>query len=325
MRRHMPPDAPPEKKKKIPQTVLDILIAVAIVASIFLAMFAYTGSWPPLVVVESRSMQHSDTESYIGVMDTGDLVLVKKINNISEITTYYSGRSTGYATYGDYGDVVIYLRGGSTLFTPIIHRAVLYLINNPDGISFNSPELSWMIKGSDYNFDDESDTWEHITDNIVLKDYGYKALTLTIPIKQMIAEMQSHGVPLHSGYITKGDLNPQVDQFLGISTTREPIKLDWIVGVARGEIPWFGIVKLWLTGDLPSNTPGNSIGALMICIVLIIAIPASIEIFLWWRDRNKRAQSPENEPEKKTESVVEQVETPPEKTVTEEDAGKKPV
>ena len=56
-----------------------LFIAGAIVIIIILGLFAYSGLWPPLVVVESESMQHSNTTSYIGVIDTGDLVIVKKV------------------------------------------------------------------------------------------------------------------------------------------------------------------------------------------------------------------------------------------------------
>ena len=315
----MPDDMPTPKKKKIPQTVIDIIIALAIVASIFLAMYAYTGTWPPLVVVESRSMQHSDSVSEIGVMDTGDLVLVKKINNASEIKTYYEGRLNGYATYGDFGDVIIYLRGGSTQFTPIIHRAVIYLQANADGNSFRAADLSNM-QGIEYDFDNNSNTWYQINSDIILHSYGYDNQDLRIPIGQMIDEMKGHGIQLHDGFITKGDFNQQVDQLLGVSITREPIRVDWVLGVAVGEIPWFGIIKLWLTGDLPADTPANSIGALEICIIVIIAIPVSLEVFLWWRDKKKQAPTDE----KKTENSSEQKEGPP--TVTpkiESEPGKK--
>ena len=88
------------------------LIAVAIVIVILLGLFAYSGLWPPLVVVESESMQHSDTTSYIGVIDTGDMVIPTKISSLSEVRTYVSSLNDGYKTYGDYGDVVIYHRDG---------------------------------------------------------------------------------------------------------------------------------------------------------------------------------------------------------------------
>src|SRR5512136_1284759 len=118
---------------KIPPSVVDILIAVILVVSIFLAMFAYTGSWPPLVVVESKSMQHSESDSEIGIMDTGDLTMVKSVFSESQINTYIGSLEDGYKTYGDFGDVVIYWKAGDRTETPIIHRAVILLEANVNG------------------------------------------------------------------------------------------------------------------------------------------------------------------------------------------------
>ena len=64
-------------------------------------IFAYCRVWPPMVVVVSGSMEHppplpEEPRSYIGVIDTGDLVLVKKVNKVSDIITYVEGEKTGY-------------------------------------------------------------------------------------------------------------------------------------------------------------------------------------------------------------------------------------
>ncbi len=131
-----------------------LFIAAAIVIVIILGLFAYSGLWPPLVVVESESMQHSDTTSYIGVIDTGDLVVVKTISSLSEIKTYVSSLNEGYQTYGDYGDVVIYNRDGSVLAKPVIHRAIVELEFNSTSYSFDIPSLAnvpfdkWSVRGA---------------------------------------------------------------------------------------------------------------------------------------------------------------------------------
>ncbi|MDH4123316.1 MAG: S26 family signal peptidase, partial [Thermoplasmata archaeon] len=148
------PEPQKSTKSRVPQSVIDVIIAVALVASIFVAMFAYTGNWPPLVVIESRSMQHSESESFLGIMDTGDLVLVKSIDSRNDVVTYYQGLARNYKSYGDYGDVIIYLKGGSTQYTPIIHRAVIYLSANPGDDSFRAEELRNLTEGSDYYFVD---------------------------------------------------------------------------------------------------------------------------------------------------------------------------
>jgi len=269
----------------VPQSFVDVLVAVALVGSVFLAMFAYTGNWPPLVVIESKSMQHSGTESEIGIMDTGDLAMVKTVASASEITSYAAALRTDYRTYGDFGDVVIYWRGGDQTKTPIIHRAVVFLDANEDG-SFSAPELQWLTAGADYAMTNASDSWSHITSDFRLPHYGYRDMNLIIPVANMLESMALKGIDVHSGYITKGDFNSVVDQIL-FSNAREPVSFEWIHGVATGEIPWFGAVKLFLTGSLPEDTPANSIALLWASIAAIVAIPIGSEAYIWWRGRKE--------------------------------------
>jgi hypothetical protein len=66
----------------------DVIIAFIIVLIIIGSIYIYTGNWPPVVVVESDSMQHSDDESFLGVIDTGDLVLVKSIDSEDDVVSY---------------------------------------------------------------------------------------------------------------------------------------------------------------------------------------------------------------------------------------------
>ena len=111
--------------------VRDAIVAVVIVAVILGAMYLYAGVWPPLVVVESSSMQHSDDVSSLGVIDTGDMVFQQAASTRESIVTYVEGRASGYATYGDYGDVIIFNKAGSA--TPIIHRAIMYISLHANG------------------------------------------------------------------------------------------------------------------------------------------------------------------------------------------------
>lgn len=286
-------------KKKIPPTLIDIAVAVAIVASLLIGMFIYTGIWPPLVVVESKSMQHSADESSIGTIDTGDLVLVKKVNDKFDVTTYIEGIQNGHRSYGGYGDVIIYKPGGSDDRTPIIHRAVIYLVANTDYPSFSAPSLEQLNCTGDnavYKLSG-TDTFDNITGTIQLFNYGHNNLTVQIPVDDLITYMTSRGIPLHDGFITKGDFNYQVDQDISSSVAREPVQMDWVVGKARGEIPWFGILKLWATGSLPDDTPDNSMRNLVLVIVLIIAIPIAVEIFFWLKGRSDKSEEHPTEEE----------------------------
>ena len=53
----------------------EIVLAVGMISILVVALWAHTGSMPPLVVVESNSMQHDPTGE-VGTIDAGDLVLV---------------------------------------------------------------------------------------------------------------------------------------------------------------------------------------------------------------------------------------------------------
>ncbi|MEI7826992.1 MAG: signal peptidase I [Euryarchaeota archaeon] len=53
---------------------------------------------------------------------------------------------------------------------------------------------------------------------------------------------------VHDGYITKGDNNQDYDQpsLLGGSPPIEPVKKEWIIGVAKLSVPWIGHLRLAL-------------------------------------------------------------------------------
>ena len=55
--------------------LLEMALAVGMIACLVGAMFIHTGSMPPLVVVESKSMIHEEGGE-LGSIDAGDLILV---------------------------------------------------------------------------------------------------------------------------------------------------------------------------------------------------------------------------------------------------------
>src|SRR5438094_7653018 len=120
----------------------DLLVSGIIVVVFLTAVYLYTGVWPPLVVVESSSMQHSDRESFLGVIDTGDMVFQQAAPTRADVITYLEGRATGYATYGDYGDVIIFRRAGNP--TPVIHRAIMYITLHNNG-TFATADVTALL------------------------------------------------------------------------------------------------------------------------------------------------------------------------------------
>ncbi len=268
--------------------VRDAGIALAVVAAILIGMFAYSGLWPPLVVVESDSMMHgSDNMSHIGVIDTGDLVLVKKVDRATDIKTYMDGYRTGYKTYGDFGDVIIYKKGGSDTQTPIIHRAMIYLEANSDGKSYRAPSLENIQKGK-WDTSTIADTWDDLTSTLTIYGIGYNGISIQIEIPNLL----SGGA--QNGFVTKGDHNPTPDlMYWGPDIGYRPIDIGWVVGMARGEIPWFGLLKLWTTGTLNSQAPPNSVRDLWIALILIVVSPIAIDVSLSIVEKRKRQREKE--------------------------------
>ena len=256
-----------EIKQKTLLLIRDILISVGIVGVILAALWGYTGQFPdsPMVVVTSGSMMHDDSPfGKIGTIDPGDLVLVKKINDADNIKTRgeLGNPVTGHKTYSDYGDVIIYYPMGNKDRVPIIHRAICWVNLNRDG--------SYTIE--EYEM------------------YNVQSIT--------ISELHlSNYKPRNSGFITKGDNNEYPDQIPNGGISEQPIKIEWIVGKARGELPWFGLIKLMFFGNgmgyegSDAVKIGNAVApkdewiCLGLCLALIIGIPTGWDIYIYYRKR----------------------------------------
>ncbi|MFA5772395.1 MAG: S26 family signal peptidase [Thermoplasmata archaeon] len=264
-------EAPKNLKPIIISILIDVGIASLVAIVVVGSMAAYSQNWPPLVVIESSSMMHG-SDSSVGTIDTGDLTLVKHIGDKNEIITYVRGRATGYTTYGDYGDVVIYSPPKNVRAdpTPVIHRPFLWLEYNSTGKSFDAPELASLQYGIDWETD--SGSCYNIKSSIKLKDVGYRYVEVNIAINDLLT-------PAHSGFVTLGDNNRGIyDQ--RTNTCRELVKTEWIIGKAQGEIPWFGLLKLYVDGSItPSNpAPQVSIILLVATVLTIILLPIALEV-----------------------------------------------
>jgi signal peptidase len=93
----------------------------AVVVMVGLVLFAASGVWPPLVAVESGSMNPH--------MQKGDLVFVMEAGRLAPdtarepgVVTSAVGRETDYRTFGGDGNVIVYRPNGNDE-VPIIHRA----------------------------------------------------------------------------------------------------------------------------------------------------------------------------------------------------------
>lgn len=96
---------------------LFIISIIAIFSSVSMILF---GVWTPvrMVAVESGSM--------IPHIQIGDIIFIESIG-LTNITTYEEGELTGYKSFNNYGDVILYKKLGGEGGNPIIHRAMYYV------------------------------------------------------------------------------------------------------------------------------------------------------------------------------------------------------
>ena len=100
---------------------LDVLSSLLLVAVIAMAIFVASGVWPPMVAIESGSMEPN--------MQKGDLVLVTEPDRFAPdesfrdtgIVTRENGSERGHEAFGGAGTVVVY-DSPERYGPPIIHR-----------------------------------------------------------------------------------------------------------------------------------------------------------------------------------------------------------
>ena len=271
---------------ELPETVKDVGLAIGSVIIVFLLTFAYSGNWPPMVVIESGSMEHDNNPlyseprySHIGTIDTGDLVVVKKAEK-SDIVTYLEGKKTDYKKYGDYGDVIVYYKNGIETYegqpvTPVIHRAMAWVeVIDKENETYYIPEINTTFQGK-----------------IQLAEIGLGG-------GASIQNLQN------SGYITKGDStgNPHPDQLTHYDITGavvQPVDPDWVVGMAKGELPWFGLIKLRVTQpDNYYEAPPQCRTMLWTSMLIVLAGPV-LAGQLWDNYQSRNNVSSISKPDKK--------------------------
>ena len=279
--------------------VRELVLAAGMITLLVLAMWAHTGSMPPLVVVESNSMQH-DSDGEIGTIDAGDLVLVHAPED-NRIVTFVEATDSksdyyGYESLGMEGDVIIYERNGESESTPIIHRALFEIVIGQSEPVENQSQCeggvfwedvcitSWSVPGSDQVnvkeinliFDGEN-TGKYACEGIAAQ-HGSEWFSV------------ENYTPMNPGYITLGDNNDCNDdqgvfEFAqGLSSIHSgmirPVQEDWVIGISGAEIPWLGTVKLMVSGgDSPgvSQVPGQSFIFLILFVGAVLVAPIVIE------------------------------------------------
>jgi len=184
----------------------DILITVLAVVLIGGYLFAISGVWPPMVAIESGSMEpNMNINDMVFVMDN-DRFEPAAAHGETGVVTAHSGAAVGYTQYGNSGDVIIFEPGGDEDATPIIHRAMF-----------------WVEDGENW-YDRANESYIGTADSC--------------------AELSACPAP-NAGFITKGDANSGYDQ-ASLGGSNDPVKPDWIVGTAEIRIPRLGWFRLQL-------------------------------------------------------------------------------
>ncbi len=246
------------------------IIAVLVIILAFAGLTLYSGIFPPLSVVESESMEHSGNWQP-GVINTGDIVFVKKVSDPAKnVVTYVQGRESNFSTYGEYGNVILYK---STYGLTVIHRAILY--------------LEWR-NGTAYVPGEKNASWMTVTNSyILIHDVGFSGRNFIVYISQYRNE---------SGFITMGDhnfayINDSVyynktfsawalsDQSIGIDSG--PVNQSKVFAVAFGQIPWLGLIKLnfmrlyggWEYSNEVPHGAYEGLFSVLAVIVLLVMFP----------------------------------------------------
>lgn len=260
------------------------LVAIVVIALVVGGLLVYTQNWPPIYVVESGSMQHGPND-VVGAINAGDLVLSQKVS-VASIRSYVSSIPTGYTTYGELGDVILYQPNGGS-GTPVIHRAILYLEYNPNNGTYSAPSLVGLPCGGAanavYNVSGSLTGCGPYGMHGTLTLYRIGWQSASVPIL-----LSSNRLGQQSGYVTLGDNNFEnpgcsrsacvgdIDQN-GLSHL---VTSGWIVGVARGMLPWFGAVRLLIGGNAGA-VPSQSWQLLALSVIGIVL--AAFALHYAWR------------------------------------------
>jgi signal peptidase len=161
----------------------DVLSSVLLVTMVGLALFAVSGVWPPLVAVESGSMEPN--------MVQGDLVLVVEDERFASQLADEHGivtqrdaieQNADHRQFGEPGSVIVFRPDGES-GTPIIHRVAFAV--------------------------EEGDNWVATADPAHLGSVDECSDVGSCPAE-------------YDGYITRGDANAQYDQVAGQSGVVRP-------------------------------------------------------------------------------------------------------
>lgn len=185
--------------------VRELLSSIVLVAAVGLFLFAISGVWPPMVAVQSGSMNpHMHKGDLVFIVDEHRFAPGDKAVDGTGVVTLEKATKSSYSKFGAPGDVIIYEPDGSNFEDPIIHRAHFWV--------------------------EEGENW-------------YAKANKSYVTAQNCGELTYCPAP-NSGFITKGDnpsTNTEYDQAQAMT---RPVKPAWIKGKAMVRIPGLGWIRL---------------------------------------------------------------------------------
>ncbi len=237
--------------------MISAITVVVVILAIFGSLTIYTQNWPPAVVVESKSMQHGNN-FVLGVINTGDIVGMKKVYSQNNVITYVVARELGGPVYyGDFGDVVIY--DNTYLGELVIHRAMFYVSgwNGDTPIIANDNNPSWLaINGY----------------NVTILNVGYAHRNLLVGLGNFIGT---------TGYVTMGDYNLANSPFkegsfylgadVNVGIDNSLVNITQVRGIAVGYLPILGTLKLWIDGKTQYIPELSNIVMALVIVVIVAA------------------------------------------------------
>ncbi len=155
---------------------------------------------------------------------------------------------------------------------------MMFLVWNETSGGFDVPSLNALERGVDWTSNREEPLGLGNGDHVEVRDV--RGLNIRFQFDTFISFARRAECPDPcSGYVTMGDNNAAgqggYDSWI--------VKEEWVLGRARGEVPWFGLLKLVISGDFRWNdaeAPSNSWSNLTVALILLVAGPVALDIVL---------------------------------------------
>lgn len=157
----------------------EILLSVTVVLIIGLLLFSISGLWPPMVAIESGSMEPHMSRYDLVFITAPDRFVGDGAVEGTGVVPQDAAMENEYIKFGDYGDVIVFHPDGQIDRVPIIHRAHFWV--------------------------DEGENWYDRADPNRLGGAAD------------CSQLQNCPAP-HDGFITHGDANGVYDQVQGQSS-----------------------------------------------------------------------------------------------------------